>query len=80
MDDLDVLLTEQQLADHRQESVRTIQRERENGTGCPYVKLGRAVRYRKRDIIEFIERHVRNSTSESAIAVSKEDSQCRRSD
>jgi hypothetical protein len=66
MDDLDdILLTEKQYAEIRQESDRTIQRERENGTGCRYVKMGRAVRYRKRDIIDFIERHLRHSTSES---------------
>jgi hypothetical protein len=65
MDDLDVLLTEKQYAGIRQESERTIQRERESGTGCPFVKLGRAVRYRKRDISRFIEQHIRQSTSES---------------
>jgi predicted DNA-binding transcriptional regulator AlpA len=65
MDDLDVLLTEKQYAEIRQESDPTIQRERENGNGCRFVKIGRAVRYRKRDIVEFIERHLRHSTSES---------------
>ena len=65
MDDIDELWTEQEHADYRKVSVRKIQRDRENGTGCRYVKIDRAVRYRKRDIIEFIERHLRHSTSES---------------
>jgi hypothetical protein len=65
MDDLDILLTEKQYSEIRQESDRTIQRERANGSGCRFVKIGRAVRYRRRDITEFIERHLRRSTSES---------------
>ena len=65
MDDLDDdLWTQRDYAKKRKCSERTVERERSSGTGCPYVKIGRAVRYRRRDILEFIEKHVRQSTSE----------------
>ena len=63
MGDLDELLTQGEYAKERKCSERTLERERSTGTGCPYVKIGRAVRYRRRDICEFIVRHVRRSTS-----------------
>jgi hypothetical protein len=62
--DLLDFLTQREYALLRRCSERTVERERATGTGCPYVKIGRAVRYRRGDIIEFIERHVRGSTSE----------------
>ena len=65
MDDLDTLWTENEYADYIHKSPRSVQRERWYGNGCRYVKIGRAVRYRKRDVIEFIERHLRHSTSEN---------------
>jgi hypothetical protein len=64
MENLDELLTTAEYARERKSSERTIERERTSGTGCKYVKLGRSVRYRRRDILEFIARHVRGSTSE----------------
>jgi hypothetical protein len=66
MDDLDELFTTPEYARERKCSERTIERERTGGTGCKYVKLGRSVRYRRRDILDFIARHVRGSTSEPA--------------
>ena len=65
-DPLDDLLTQPEYADIRRCSERTIERERSSGTGCPYVKISRSVRYRRRDILNFIEKHVRHSTSEMA--------------
>lgn len=47
-------------------SERTVERERNSGTGCRYIKIGRAVRYRRRDVVEFLDRHARLSTSENA--------------
>ncbi len=44
------LLTEREYAEQIKRSLRTAQREREDGTGCPYVKLGKAIRYRLQDI------------------------------
>jgi len=61
---LDELLTEIEAAQLRRQSVRTLQAERLRGDGCPFVKLGRSVRYRRRDVLQFIEAKVRLSTSD----------------
>jgi hypothetical protein len=66
MDNLDELLTGQEYAEKRKCSLRTVERERTSGTGCKFVKMGRSVRYRSRDVLEFIEGHVRQNTSECA--------------
>src|SRR6476660_7714327 len=55
----DRLLTEIEAAQLRGQSVRTLQAERLNGSGCPFVKLGRSVRYRRSDVLRFIESRVR---------------------
>jgi Helix-turn-helix domain len=64
MDTLDDLLTGPEYARMRRCSVRTVERERGAGTGCRFIKIGRAVRYRRRDVLDFIEGHTRQSTSE----------------
>lgn len=61
---LDDLLTGREYAQARRCSERTVERERTKGTGCKFIKLGRSVRYRRRDILDFIERNARHSTSE----------------
>jgi hypothetical protein len=66
IDPLDFLLTQGEYAEIRHCSERTIERERASGTGCRYVKIGRSVRYKRRDVFEFIECHARHSTSEAA--------------
>ena len=60
----DQLLTEIEAAQLRRQSVRTLQAERLRGDGCCFVKIGRSVRYRLRDVLEFIESNVRASTTE----------------
>jgi hypothetical protein len=65
VNNFDELWPERRYAKYRGVSPRTAQRERETGAGCPFIKIGRTVRYRQRDVIEFIERHLRRSTSES---------------
>jgi len=62
--DLDELLTEKEVAQLRHQSIRTLQAERLKGGGCPYVKLGRSVRYRRSDVLKFIESNLRASTSD----------------
>ena len=47
-------------------SPRTLEKMRVAGGACPYVSLGRAVRYRRRDLLQWIEGQVRRSTSERA--------------
>jgi hypothetical protein len=66
MEDVEELLTGQEYARLRRCSVRTIERERGTGCGAKYIKLGRAVRYRRHDVLDFIERNARQSTSERA--------------
>jgi hypothetical protein len=61
----DDLLTEIEAAQLRRQSVRTLQAERLRGDGCPFVKLGRSVRYRRRDVTAFISANVRTSTTDS---------------
>ena len=62
----DFLLTQDEYAALRRCSPRTLERERANGTGCQHVKIGRSVRYRRCDVLDFIERHIRLSTSAPA--------------
>jgi predicted DNA-binding transcriptional regulator AlpA len=38
-------------------SVQTLRNWRHLRKGPPYVKLGRAVRYQNRDVVEYVEKH-----------------------
>jgi excisionase family DNA binding protein len=60
----DSLLTGREAAEMLRLSQRTIERHRTAGTGPRFVRLGRAIRYRRRDLLEFIERGAGLSTSE----------------
>jgi excisionase family DNA binding protein len=51
----EVLLTQQQVAEMLQVSVRTLERWRQNGSGPPFVKVGRSPRYRLADIERWLE-------------------------
>jgi hypothetical protein len=62
---LDDLLTEKEAAQLRRQSVRTLQSERVRGVGPAYVKLGRSVRYRRGDVVAFIEANLVRSTTEA---------------
>ncbi len=46
-------LSEYSLADRWNISIKKLQADRQKGTGCPYVKFGRSVRYRLDDVIAF---------------------------
>jgi hypothetical protein len=56
-------LTEQQLAERHQRSVKTIRNERVAGVGVPFVKIGRHVRYRLSDVEAYEQDHLRTSTA-----------------
>lgn len=60
----DLLLTEDQLADRWQCSVKKLQNDRLTGRGPNYVKLGRSVRYRFSDVLAYEEANLRASTSD----------------
>ena len=52
----DVLLTEAEVAELLRVSERTVRRWRAEGTGPPAVRVGKAVRYRRRAVDEWLER------------------------
>ena len=54
------LLTSAEYAHYRRCSLRTVERERETGEGCSYVRLGGRVLYRRADIQRYIEQHIRH--------------------
>jgi Helix-turn-helix domain len=62
---LDELLTEVQAADFLRLSVRTLQAWRARKFGPAFVRAGRAIRYRRRDLIAWIEA---NTTSPCRIS------------
>jgi hypothetical protein len=55
------LMTPQEYARYRRCSLRTLDRERAVGQGCPYVRIGNRILYRRGDIERFIEAHVRGA-------------------
>ena len=62
--DPDALLTEVQAADFLNLSVRTLQAWRLRGGGSRYIKCGRAVRYRRRDLIAYLDTNTVAHTSD----------------
>jgi hypothetical protein len=60
-----IFLTEQQLAERQQRSVKTLQNLRVKGGSIPFVKIGRHVRYRLSAVIAWEAAHTLSSTSEA---------------
>ena len=50
-----VLLTEKEVQEYYKINVNTLQRNRSEGLGLPYVKLGRLVRYKVSDIEKYLD-------------------------
>jgi hypothetical protein len=59
------LITESEAARLRRQSERTLQSERQRGGGCPFVKLGHSVRYRRADVLIHIAANIKTCTSET---------------
>ena len=59
--DADALLTEAQAADFLNLSVRTIQAWRNKWAGPLYIRLGRTIRYRRSDLVAWIEKERRRA-------------------
>jgi predicted DNA-binding transcriptional regulator AlpA len=78
--DEDQLLTEVQVADLLRLSYRTLQTWRSDKVGPPYVRVGRAIRYRRSDLIAWmVSNTVRPSQSLAQIAArasERTDSEC----
>jgi len=60
--DSDVLLTEVQAADVLNLSIRTLQAWRIKGGGPSFVRAGRAIRYRRRDLLAWMDANTVAST------------------
>jgi len=61
--DPDALLTETQVAEILNLSIRTLQSWRVRRAGLKYVQVGRAVRYRRRDLIAWIDANTMGSST-----------------
>ena len=68
---VDQLLTERQAAVVLLVSVKTLQAWRVQGRNVPFVRIGRRIAYRVRDINDFIEKNRFASTSEADVARAK---------
>jgi hypothetical protein len=49
--------------------LRTLEADRLRGGGIPFLRIGRGVRYRRRDVLGWIESRVRTSTSDPGPAL-----------
>lgn len=61
----DALTDQNHVAAYLDCSSGKLERDRWAGTGLPYLKIGRSVRYRKADVLAFVERSRRISTTET---------------
>lgn len=55
---LDRLLTQQQVVDWIGMSPAWFEMARFKGTGIPYIKIGRSVRYRTKDVQQYLDAHL----------------------
>jgi Helix-turn-helix domain len=51
------LLTPREYASYRRCSVRTLDRERADGLGCPYIRIGARILYRRADVDHWLDAH-----------------------
>ena len=58
------LMSETEVSENYGLNIRALQKWRCVGGGPRFVKLGRQVRYRASDVEDFIESHIRRSTSD----------------
>ncbi len=61
------LMTPKQVAAAGIKTVNTLMSDRYQGVGLPFIKVGRSIRYRKSDVVNYIEAHVFNSTREARV-------------
>ena len=62
-----VLLDQDRLAKLLGCSARTLERQRLEGTGIPFTRVGRLVRYRLVDVLRHLESQRRTSTSDTRL-------------
>ncbi len=68
---LEPLLTVAQVSEITGRSISKLEKDRWEGCGPPYVKMGRLVRYRPADVRAWLSERVRRSTSEGAAEATK---------
>lgn len=61
--ELSQLLNQTEFCNHARKSEAWAERARLEGTGPPYIKIGRSVRYRASDVEDWLEANLRRSTS-----------------
>jgi hypothetical protein len=66
LDGLGLVLDEKKTAAELDLSPRTLQRWRLEGRGPGFVKLGKKVGYRREDLLAFLDKQRRTSTSDAA--------------
>ena len=59
------MMTQTYLADLFEVSERKLERDRHEGTGIPFVKIGRRVLYRREDVLEYLKANRFTSTAEA---------------
>ena len=59
IDPRETLLTARETARYLRCSLRTLDRERADGRGCPFIRIGGRIRYRRADVEAFVAAHVR---------------------
>jgi hypothetical protein len=57
LDSIPQVIDEYEAAKVLRKSVQTLRNERHLRRGCPYLKLGRSVRYRVDDLLNYLEKH-----------------------
>jgi predicted DNA-binding transcriptional regulator AlpA len=70
--DLDAAVNENQAAEFLGVSVRTLQAWRVRGGGPRYCKIGRAVRYQRRELVSYQQAHTVSSTSEATMKAAQQ--------
>lgn len=63
---LPTLLDQKQVAAYLGKSTKTLEKMRLDGSDLPYAKIGRSVRYKAVDVLDYVERNTVNFTSETA--------------
>lgn len=61
---LPALMDQRAVAAYLGKSIAWMERSRWDGTGIRYVKVGKAIRYRAIDVLDFVEQGLRTSTSQ----------------
>lgn len=68
LEDYPPFMTTKQVAACGIKSVNGLNADRSLGVGLPFIKIGNVVRYRKSDVIAYVNSHVFTSTAEAKVA------------